>query len=129
MTWKERFQDGMAGGDSRPGFRDGMDDKARAVLEKRLGVALPTPLRELLQETDGVHHLLKVSDDEEVEIGWIVWPSKEVAAESPALAKAAARARKGALVFFAPGDDVSFALDEAGQSAEEDKPASGRTRE
>ncbi len=115
MVWREQFERAMAGGESRPRFQKGLDDSGCAALEKKLKVVLPTALRELLLESNGVQELLKLSDEEEVVTAWLIWPAKMIGSSSPGLAKAAMRIHKGTLVFFAPADDVTFALDTGGR--------------
>ena len=111
MVWKEQFERAMAGSDASPAFEKGLDDAGCAALEKKLKTSLPPGLRALLGESNGVKNLLKVSEDEVVTTGWLVWPAKTIATSSPALAQAALKVHEGPLVFFAPGDDVMFALD------------------
>lgn len=111
--WKKRLEQAMSATDSEPGFQPPAQPASLMRLTRKLGVFVPSDLQALLMESDGVHSVFDM-DGQKIEAGWLLWPVKSIGSESPGLAKKAKRATKGQLVFFAPGDDVMFAIDDAG---------------
>jgi hypothetical protein len=103
----------MRATDTIAGFQPSAKAAALAALTRKLGCPIPSDLHAVLTESDGVQSLLVV-DGRQMETGWLLWPVKTIGKESPTLAKEAKRATGAQLVFFAPGDDVTFAMDEAG---------------
>lgn len=74
MGWRELVAKVYAEGDRgvTVGFRPGATVEQMASLEGEVGLRIPTPLRELLTESDGVVELLHRGDTPSV-FHWPVW--------------------------------------------------------
>lgn len=68
MSWRERITEAYAraGRRVRVGFGPGATAEQLAALEAAVGLRVPTPLRELLTESDGVAELLPRGDTSSV---------------------------------------------------------------
>lgn len=64
MQWRNWIDQGYADGTSkgRAEFQDGAKVERIAWLESQLGLRLPVPLRELLEESDGVGQMMYLYD-------------------------------------------------------------------
>ena len=67
-----------------PQFYPGADEACLAAAEADLGFPLPTELRELLSQSDGVKEQLLL-DDGPIEISWLVWSTEELIASNLSL--------------------------------------------
>lgn len=87
--WRDRIITGYAARahEKRPEFSQGASSQRLAALEHEVGLRIPTALRELLTESDGVNESLRIRDEWMV-IHAPVWTCEEIAAENQAIRKA-----------------------------------------
>ena len=86
LTWRTHIIEGYASRahESRPEFKEGVSSGRLDEIEKALDVRIPRPLRDLLQETDGVDESLCINGEWMV-VHAPVWTCDEIVAENESI--------------------------------------------
>jgi len=121
VNWRQSVSDGYKrqphdpGVKSKPKFYSASSPDAIIQAEKQLDVELPSSLRSLLLETNGVMDTLAVDGGEWFENMWLVWPVEEIISTNLSVRSEQARGTYDSkfrnLLFFAGAgcDGVLFA--------------------
>lgn len=88
MNWHNWITDGYAarehGTEMRPDFRGGASPQRIAEVEAELGLRLPDPLSELLQESDGVGESMDYAGTW-IDLGEIIWSCDNITAKNKSI--------------------------------------------
>lgn len=83
MNWQEYISNlyKLDRRDESVDFYPPASDKHISAVESSLNVILPSPLKNLLMNTNGIMNLMKLGG-RTIKTGWLIWPLEEIVKEN-----------------------------------------------